>query len=88
LNALRYKETVQLHFLLGSFSCNFQFKTLEGGSFPVILGLDFLSLAMMLMNLEGREYYFRFAPHQPMKYEGLLEKKNGKILRRAVICDR
>jgi hypothetical protein len=27
----------------------------------------------MVMDLEGREYYFRFAPHQPMKFEGLIE---------------
>jgi hypothetical protein len=27
----------------------------------------------MLMDLEGREYYFRFAPHQLMKFEGLVE---------------
>ena len=31
---------VQLHFLLGMFSWNFQFKILEGGPFPIILGLN------------------------------------------------
>jgi hypothetical protein len=48
------KETVQLHFLLGTFSWNFQFKILEGGPFPIILGLDFLSHSKMVMDLEGR----------------------------------
>jgi len=33
-------EMVQLHFLLGMFSWNFQFKILEGGPFPIILGLN------------------------------------------------
>ena len=51
------KEMVQLHFLMGSFSWNFQFKILEGGPFPIILGLDFLSHSKMVMDLEGREYY-------------------------------
>jgi len=66
------KET-QLHFLLGSFSWNFQFKIPEGDLFPIILGLDFLSHSKVVMDLEGREYYFHFAPHQPMKSESLIE---------------
>ena len=49
------KAMVQLHFLLGSYSWNFQFKILEGGPFPIILGLDFLSHSKMVMDLEGRE---------------------------------
>jgi hypothetical protein len=42
-NGLHCNETemVQLHFLLGTFSWNFQFKILEGDPFPIILGLDF-----------------------------------------------
>ena len=33
----------------------------------------------MVMDLEGREYYFHFASHLPMKFEGLIEnvKKEG-----------
>jgi hypothetical protein len=64
---------VQLHFLLRTFSWNFQFKILEDGKFPIILGLDFLSYSKMVMDLVGREYYFRFAPNQPMKLEGLIQ---------------
>jgi len=45
---------VQLQFLLGKFLRNFQFKILEGGPFPIILGLDFLSHSKMVMDLEGR----------------------------------
>jgi hypothetical protein len=42
-NGLRseVKEMVQLHFLLGTFSWNFQFKILGDGPLPIILGLDF-----------------------------------------------
>jgi len=64
---------VQLHFLLGTFSWNFHFKILEGSPFPIILGLEFLSHSKMLMDLEDREYYFHFAPNQPMQFEGLIE---------------
>ena len=32
------KDMVQLHFLLGTFSWNFQFKILEDGPFPILLG--------------------------------------------------
>jgi hypothetical protein len=66
------KETVQFHFLLRTFWWNFQFKILEGGPFPITLGLDFVSYSKMVMDLESREYYFHFAPHQPMKFEGLI----------------
>ena len=64
---------MQLHFLLGTVSWNFQLKILEDGPFPIILGLDFLSHSKMVMGREGRDYYFRFAPHQPVKFEGLME---------------
>jgi hypothetical protein len=49
------REVIQLHFLLGKFSWNFQFKILEVGPFPIILGLDFLSHSKMVMDLEDRE---------------------------------
>ena len=81
-NGLRcnVKEVVYLHFLLGTFSLNFQFKVLEGGPFPIILGLDFLSHSKMVMDLACREYYFRFAPHQVMKFEGLVENVKEECL--------
>ena len=81
-NGLRceVKEMVQLHFLLGNFSWNSLFKILEGGPFPIILGLDFLCHSKMVKDLEGREYYFRFAPHQPMKFDGLMVNVKEKSL--------
>jgi hypothetical protein len=60
------------------FSLNLQFKILEGGLFPMILGLDFLSHSKMVMDLVGREYYFSFAPDQPMKFEGLINNVEDK----------
>ena len=35
------RDTVQLHFLLGTFSWTHQFKILQEGPFAIILGLDF-----------------------------------------------
>ena len=56
------RETVQLHFLLGTFSWTHQFKILQEGSFAIILGLDFLGHSLMVVDLAKREYYFGFAP--------------------------
>jgi len=74
-------ETVQLHYLLGKFSWNFQLIILEGGLFAIIFGLDFLSHSKMVMVLEAREYYFRSAPHQPMKFESLVENGHKECFR-------
>jgi hypothetical protein len=54
------RETVQLHFLLGTFSWTHQFKILQEGPFAIILGLDFLSHSQMVVDLAKREYYFGF----------------------------
>ena len=35
----------------------------------------------MVMDLEGREYYFRLAAHQRMKFEGLVENVKEEGLR-------
>jgi len=58
-----------------------QFYLFEGGQFPIILGLDFLSHSKMVMDLEAREYYFPFAPHQTMKFESLVENGNKECFR-------
>lgn len=63
-----------------TFSWNFHFEVLESCQFSLILGLDFLSHSKMVMDLEGREFYFRFAPNQPMKFEGLLENMKEECL--------
>ena len=49
--------------------------------FYIIMGLDFLSRSKMVMDLEGREFYFRFAPNQPMKSEDLIENAKEECLR-------
>jgi hypothetical protein len=54
-------------------SWNFQFKVLESCPCSIILGLDFLSHSKLVMDLEGREFYFHFAPNHAMKFESLIE---------------
>jgi hypothetical protein len=52
-----------------------------------MLGLDFLSHSNMVMDLEIRQYYFRFAPHQPLKFESLVENEIKKVSGQIVISD-
>jgi hypothetical protein len=55
------KEAVELHIKLLNFSWDQEFKILNCGPFPVILGLDYLTLACMSIESGAREYYFEFA---------------------------
>jgi len=45
-----------------SFTWCHEFKILNGGPFPVILGIDFLKLTNMLVNPAARTFSFSFAP--------------------------
>jgi hypothetical protein len=45
-----------------SFSWNHEFKVLRGGSFPVILGLDFMDRTGVLVDVASQTFSFRFAP--------------------------
>ena len=55
-------NAVKLHIGLLSFSWNHEFKILNGGPFPAILGLDFLQLTQMTLDLPPRSFSFAFAP--------------------------
>jgi len=56
-------NAVKLHVGLLSFSWDFEFKTLNNGPFPVILGLDFLRHTRMTIDLPSRSFGFAFAPN-------------------------
>jgi transposase InsO family protein len=73
-NGLEYeiREAVVLHFSLGPGLWSFQFKVLEEGPFPMILGLDFLSYSQMVLDLAQHKYHFSFAPDKLMKFEDLV----------------
>jgi hypothetical protein len=58
----RVTEVVNLRVKLLSFSWDHEFKILERGSFPVILGLDFLERTKMVVDVASRKFSFVFAP--------------------------
>ena len=45
-----------------SFSWRHEFKILNGGPFPVILGVDFLKRTHMLVNSAAKTFHLNFAP--------------------------
>jgi len=55
-------NAVKLHISLLSFSWDHEFKVLNDGPFPAILGLDFLQRAQMRVHLHTRMFSFAFAP--------------------------
>jgi len=72
------KRTVKLHIKLLGFSWNFEFKVLEGGAFPLILGLDFMKGTKMLVHVAERQFSFGFAPSVPADSETPVGRR-GKI---------
>jgi hypothetical protein len=55
-------NAMTLHVKLLSFSWGHEFKVLNGGPFPVILGIDFLRHTNMLVNPAAKTFFFNFAP--------------------------
>ena len=56
-------NAVKLHVGLLSFSWDHEFKILNEGPFPAILGLDFLQRTRMTVDLPARLFGFAFAPN-------------------------
>ena len=58
----RVSNAAKLHVGLLAFSWDHEFKILNEGPFPVILGMDFLQRTQMRVDLCLRTYSFAFAP--------------------------
>ena len=85
-------DAVNLHAKLLSFSWTHEFKVLNGGPFPAILGIDFLERTQMMVNAASKTFSFGFAPDkighfsrcdwegedQPF-LQGLLEETSGML---------
>ena len=54
-------NAVNLHAKLLSFSWNHEFKVLNGGPFPAILGIDFLERTQMSVDAASKTFSFGFA---------------------------
>ena len=50
----RVTNAVKLHFGLLSFSWTYEFKILQNGPFPAILGSDFLQHSQMTLNIPSK----------------------------------
>jgi hypothetical protein len=55
-------KSVRLHVKLMNFTWEHEFKVLNGGPFPIILGLDILRRTSMVVDVASKRFSFRFAP--------------------------
>jgi len=55
-------DAVRLDLELLRFALDHEFKVLEGGPFPVILGLDFFTQTQMVIDVSSKRLSFRFRP--------------------------
>ena len=92
-------NAVNLHPKLLSFSWLHEFKVLNGGPFPAILGIDFLRRTQMMVNAATKTFSFGFAPgkighfsrcegereRQPY-LQGLLRETSGRLQRPGHHC--
>ena len=54
-------NSFRLQVKLSDFTCKHQLKVLNGGPFPIILGLDFLQRTSMVVDMASRTFSFRVA---------------------------
>jgi len=55
-------NAVRLHLKLLKFTWDHEFKVLNGGPFPVILGLEFLTRTQMFIEVSSKRFSFQFHP--------------------------
>ena len=59
----KVEKIVKLRVKILGFSWDHHFHVLEGGSFPAILGLDFMGRTVMTVNVSAKQFKFEFASH-------------------------
>jgi hypothetical protein len=75
-------DAVNLRVKLLDFTWKFEFKILQGGGFPVILGLDFLTRTLMNVKVASRQFCFNFAPERTGTFGvGERSTEEGQYLR-------
>ena len=61
-------NSVRLQVKRWDFTCKHEFKLLNGGPFPIILGLDFFQHTPMVVDMAFRGFSFRIAPQCSGKF--------------------
>ena len=69
-------DAVRLHVRILSFSCDHNFKVMNGGPFPSILGIDFLEMTKIIVGMSSRRYSFACAPNVKGLFTGSLFHEN------------
>jgi len=70
-------NAVRLHVKLLDFAWDYEFKVLNGGPSPIILGLDFLRRTSMIVDVADKKFSFGFAPHCVGEFGALSEEVGG-----------
>jgi hypothetical protein len=70
-------NAVRLHVKLLDFAWDHDFKVLNGGPFPIILGLDFLRRTLMTVDVADRKFSFGFAPHRVGEFGARSDEVDG-----------
>jgi hypothetical protein len=79
-------NSVRLHVKLLSFTWKYEFKVLNGGPFPIILGLDFLRRTSMVVDVASKRYSFRFAPQCSGEFGDRSEETGGDPFFRSLVA--
>jgi hypothetical protein len=70
-------NAVRLHVKLLDFIWDHEFKVLNWGPFPIILGLDFLRRTLMTVDVAERKFCFGFASHSVVEFGARSEEDVG-----------
>ena len=70
-------NVVRLHVKLLGFSWDHEFKVLNGGPFPFILGLNFMRRTTMLVDVAAKRFSFGFAPYLKGEFGNPSEEAGG-----------
>jgi hypothetical protein len=78
-------DAMRLHVRLLSFSWDYEFKVLNDGPFPAIIGMDFLQRTQMRFDISSRTYSFAFVPDVVGSFFAL-ELQEGSVLYLQRLC--
>jgi len=72
-------NAVRLHLKLLTFTWGHEFMVLDGGPFPVILGLNFLTRTQMVIDVSSKRSSFRFHPDCVGDFSSWVKAQTGHV---------